>query len=612
MPPQTITPVSIFDEALAVSDLPFINILDYGADPTGASDSAPAFRAAIDAAISSQRNRVIVVPPGIFTLNSIEHAPTGTLIDIGGTTDVSIVGWGPGSKLKPGTGITGDFALFRDAGGAANGFTISNLSVDLDGINHTQPSALSRYHEEVLNVVNMASRIVVDRLVVANAAGERILSFGNGGVSPNVKDVTIQNCHFETVADIVSGNGFAVDHSSIFLQARRAKILNNTFINATQSNISTAIEIHGQDVVVAGNIIEYYNLAAIIAGQYSDVKNVRWERSNRIKNCRGGIRFYLYAGRTMSGIDISPQGETASDSYPFVDMDYTGAMAASIDDVTISEFNIVGTASSDGDKVAGIQIGRCKDVKIRSGVVKGFRGRGITIGLNAGILTNETRLELDDIAIVDCSKTTDAAYEQGIFLGSANTLLELRDTDCRFINDSAAHMAVGISGNTPVARRISRGHSGNVSKISDAFSTPSTTEYVAPYLPAFVAAGANTDIDTVNPSYENIDSATVTFTPQSDIRVLVTASFDVQQMLNAGASVFAGGLDVDNVVQTGNVAFTGAVGDRGSVGRSWVVDLAAAVSHTIKLVGSTTGAAANNFRVYGGNTGFSITVLPRL
>jgi hypothetical protein len=68
---------------------------------------------------------------------------------------------------------------------------------------------------------------------------------------------------------------------------------------------------------------------------------------------------------------------------------------------------------------------------------------------------------------------------------------------------------------------------------------------------------------------------------------------------------------VDGANQTGAAAFTGAVNDRATVSQVWVVDLAGAVAHTLKLVGTETVAGAN-FRVYADNTAFTITILPRL
>ena len=59
------------------------NPVDYGADPTGASDSAPAFNAMV-ADIGADRHVEIFIPPGQFLLNSrVEFLPSGNTSQYG-------------------------------------------------------------------------------------------------------------------------------------------------------------------------------------------------------------------------------------------------------------------------------------------------------------------------------------------------------------------------------------------------------------------------------------------------------------------------------------------------------------------------------------------------
>ncbi len=53
------------------------NPVDYGADPSGSTDSAPAFNAMI-ADIGADRHVEVFIPPGQFLLNSrVEFFPSG-------------------------------------------------------------------------------------------------------------------------------------------------------------------------------------------------------------------------------------------------------------------------------------------------------------------------------------------------------------------------------------------------------------------------------------------------------------------------------------------------------------------------------------------------------
>ena len=79
------------------------NVADYGADPTGRTDSAPAFRAAIAAAGS---NSVILVPPGTYSLASTTRAPCCSFVAqavlIQNANHIAIKGYGATLVLSPG------------------------------------------------------------------------------------------------------------------------------------------------------------------------------------------------------------------------------------------------------------------------------------------------------------------------------------------------------------------------------------------------------------------------------------------------------------------------------------------------------------------------------
>jgi len=86
---------SITSRALTDRFADIANVLDYGADPTGVADSAPAFRAVLGS------NRRIVVPPGTYLFNSTTAAlppPYGNVMQQGvlvqGFSNFTIEGYG--------------------------------------------------------------------------------------------------------------------------------------------------------------------------------------------------------------------------------------------------------------------------------------------------------------------------------------------------------------------------------------------------------------------------------------------------------------------------------------------------------------------------------------
>ena len=84
------------------------NIQEFGADPTGASDSTTAIQAAHDALPAA--GGVIFAPPGTYKLNSVVTLNSGT------KRGLQLIGSGSGTKFAPLAGITA-FKLTGDAGG---------------------------------------------------------------------------------------------------------------------------------------------------------------------------------------------------------------------------------------------------------------------------------------------------------------------------------------------------------------------------------------------------------------------------------------------------------------------------------------------------------------
>lgn len=102
-----------------------------------------------------------------------------------------------------------------------------------------------------------------------------------------------------------------------------------------------------------------------------------------------------------------------------------------------------------------------------------------------------------------------------------------------------------------------------------------------------VSATASASL-TVTTTATDIAGATVNITTTAANAVaFVTGIFDLQ---NTGADTFVGMLDVDGAIQAGQAISSGA--GRNTVAQTWVVTLATAGAHTLKLVGSKVGAAS--------------------
>lgn len=79
---EAMTPEQQADAKTAIG-VPFISVIDYGADPTGAADSTAEVQAAVDAAEASTLTRTVFFPPGTYKFNV--DIPEGVMVQGAGT-----------------------------------------------------------------------------------------------------------------------------------------------------------------------------------------------------------------------------------------------------------------------------------------------------------------------------------------------------------------------------------------------------------------------------------------------------------------------------------------------------------------------------------------------
>lgn len=127
-------------------------------------------------------------------------------------------------------------------------------------------------------------------------------------------------------------------------------------------------------------------------------------------------------------------------------------------------------------------------------------------------------------------------------------------------------------------------------------------------------SGIATDSTTINSTTAtDLTNVTVTFTPDTDVRVLVVGTYDVQMSVVAGGSVFVGTLDVDGSAQAAQaiINLNGAVANsiRATCAQHWALTLTGKVSHTLKLRGAI-NVAGGTYVCNGLHTGFTYHTFP--
>lgn len=136
-------------------------------------------------------------------------------------------------------------------------------------------------------------------------------------------------------------------------------------------------------------------------------------------------------------------------------------------------------------------------------------------------------------------------------------------------------------------------------------------EYPTAQWNARVACSVNTSLTST--SAVDITGATYTFTPDVDMRLFVTVTFDAQCTLfgSIGHALF--GWLVVNGVQQSPLCVSGfsALNDRRSIVRAWSISLKSGTAYTVKLQGATSNVGSN-YIVYASQTDMILQTAPLL
>jgi hypothetical protein len=473
--PFTLGDISVGSSGSIVTN---VKSAPYNAKGNGVTDDTIAFQSAIDATYAVGGGTVFI-PPGTYLLG-IKTAGTYLLRP---KSSVRIIGSGPRTILTVPAGFT-DWDMFR-TDSDTNDLYFADFAYDGNGLNNLV-DAFQRLH--TLLYLQFGKRLTVRNVTCHNVAGQRCMSIGSAGPSSGYTDVLIEGCCFYNVADDIIGNVLQTDHSCIWTNASGYVENSNIFSNASVSAVATAIETHGRNLVVSNNSIRNFNLGVIAAAVYDDHENAIYS-NNPMMNVNGGYRTYFKAGKIFDCVINGGAIEQTGELYPIIDLDQGDGFA---NEIQVSNILLVNNkAIPITGNAFGVALGRVKHLKLSNITMKNVASRGITIGTTVGIATNESKLVINDVVMIDCGRTTAAGtYATGIALFSANTLLYLAIDGCTFINTvPGAPMLEAIRGNAPVASHFTRNNR--------AINVTTLWNYAAIEPPALGAIPSTTDISTV-------------------------------------------------------------------------------------------------------------------
>jgi len=266
------------------------SVKDYGAVGDGSTDDIVAINAAISAA-QTAGGGIVYFPPGTYII--------GTWSGTSGTNQHRAITLLPGVSLRgAGRGVS----IIKVAASVGNYFTMAGpatTSIDLSGI-HIEELTFDGNNNN--NTVASPTTMATDnnyRAAIVVYTGSR---------------VTIRNCRFTNMNAIwtTTINGTGTDHriegnlydnygnssarhdsSTIFISGSRSHVTKNVFVGGGNLASFTAIEMHGDNQVITGNIIAGFFRGANLCGGQSTVSTTGVIFSNNeIRGCSVGLELW--------------------------------------------------------------------------------------------------------------------------------------------------------------------------------------------------------------------------------------------------------------------------------------------------------------------------------
>lgn len=264
-----------------------VSITDYGADPTGVTNSTDAINAAIAA------SNCVFIPEGTYLVE-----PTATSGDFmlylgtaGGRPSkngLMIFGTGNQSILKLGNNVGRAKLMFGGAtGDSLADMIFRDFAIDLNGANNLQTSFSDPLRlNSAFYFFCPCNNILFDHLYIYNGSGSQWIRVGND-TSNYGANIQILNCRFNNFG-IGLTNNFQQDVSVCYIQADGIVVdecwFQNSDFTFDLSRGQTALELHGvNSTVVSSNRFSFTQLPVLIASSSNPNSNVHIDNNTMIQ-----------------------------------------------------------------------------------------------------------------------------------------------------------------------------------------------------------------------------------------------------------------------------------------------------------------------------------------
>ncbi len=420
---------------------PFYTLKKFGAVGDGITDDRQAFQDALDY-LHEQGGGTLIVPDGEYLLNSKTNK-TGVNVDtlVLLRPNVSVVGFGPQSKIKVGAFPNKKFYCFYNYTENLGNISVSNLFIDANGQGNL-PESNYGYDQWVV-ATGIANQVQIENVHVINAGGQQVFSLGTNEQLPTVKSAMITHCRVYKTGQDIAGN-IQGDHSSFYVTAESAIINSNTLTNDNESLTSTAIECHSHNQVITGNNILNFNVGVITAATVRSLNSVLIANNN-IK-ARKAWHLWVYNNFDIRDIIFAQNNCTFAtvDGAGFLDF-ATQVITPMTGSLSITGNNIIGDKRAiNSPGFFGVYVGDIENISIKNNSFQGVIGRPIEFGVITSV--GKVSVDIEGNTFNECNSTTDNSYKECIAFNAVTSIKRLSIKRNTCVSQSSAFSRKILSG----------------------------------------------------------------------------------------------------------------------------------------------------------------------
>lgn len=359
----------------------------------------------------------VLIPDGLWLLDGTRAAEYDAILFA--KSGLTLIGNGYGTHLKVADDYTddGDYrVLAPEIEEEITDFHIRGLRFDGNAANNLVAGStggdIRRAYS--VNLPFGCKRVSVKDCFFENNPGRNVLNFSKVSANPiPCEDVVVIGNMFANVGGAISGNENQNDHSSIYCQSERAIVAFNKFKNdntsfnpkSSPASAVVALEIHGANSLVQGNIAYNYGTLGNCVASVHDAINNKWIGNKGYRILNNGLTLWTYGNFENKNLTI--RGNTIEMYQETVDSVLAGGSAIyqnpsatittkPLEGLVIEDNTLYGTSETGVNLTThAINLVSAKDARIARNHIYNVQGCGI----NLEPATNA--IGFDNVDIVD-------------------------------------------------------------------------------------------------------------------------------------------------------------------------------------------------------------------